>query len=94
MSDEKVVVQSNAGEVRIEATLNGDQVEFRTYILNSRRKEYDLGKQPRPTLSKSGCSSYFTVRLKHNLATKLDSFASLAGQGERLVNELVQDMQE
>ncbi len=94
MSDNKVTVQSESGEVRIEAILNGDMVEFTTYILNSHHKEYDLGKQPRRTLSKSGCASYFAVRLQHNLAAKLNSITSLAGQGERLVNELVQDMQE
>lgn len=88
MSDGTVIAQSEAGEVRIEATSDGEATQFRTYIRNSLMSQWNLDSQPVSKCSPQGVASYYATTVKRHLKTVLTE----KGIDHSVVGELIADM--
>lgn len=87
MSD-KVIVQSGAGEVRIEATTDGATTTFRTYIRNDLQSQWNLYNEPATKCTPQGVAGYYVTRLQRHLKDALTRM----GIDHKVIQELVADM--
>ena len=88
MSEDKVVAQSDAGEVRIEAISDGETTKFRTYIRNDLQSQWNLDNQPASKCSPQGIASYYVTSVKRHLKEVLTQ----KGINHNVIHELVADM--
>jgi hypothetical protein len=85
----KVIVQSDAGEVRIEAEVVDGKTRFRTYLKNSLYKKWNLDNEPEANCTPQGVASYYVTKLQNEIESVLK-----AHQIEvKVTAELVADMQ-
>lgn len=84
----KVIVQSDAGEIRIEAEVVKGATCFRTYLKNSLYKKWNLDNEPEANCTPQGIASYYVVKLQRDIEKVLkDHEIEL-----KVIAELVADM--
>lgn len=88
MSEGKVIAQSDAGEVRIEAISDGETTKFRTYIRNSLQPQWNLDGQPASKCSPLGVASYYVTSVQKHLKKVLTDKEI----DHKVIDELVADM--
>ena len=88
MSD-RVIAQSNAGEVRIEAEVVNGATQFRTYIKNTVQSQLSLNGQPEFRCSSQGIANYYVTTVQRQIKAILTQ----EDIGHDVIQELVKDME-